>query len=185
LAAPASAFTPRLRRDRLDPFAELPPHPEKPSTRTSITMTTERLAIALAAAAALVPASAPAYGAEVADNRPANYGTCVAYEAMFGEDPVREFTQSLSPLTAFEYNRTVGPRHPDGGILVNIVAPVFTVTERNLATFGDEVREMVRRRTPSRRLPVPQDIASAIVYLGSPANGNITGAYLPVAGGTD
>ena len=31
---------------------------------------------------------------------------------MFGEDPVHEFTKSLSPLTAFE-NRTVGPRHPD------------------------------------------------------------------------
>jgi NAD(P)-dependent dehydrogenase (short-subunit alcohol dehydrogenase family) len=73
----------------------------------------------------------------------------------------------------------------ESGILVNTVAPGFTVTERNLATFGDEVRELVRSRTPSGRLSVPEDIASAIVYLGSPANGNITGAYLPVAGGTD
>jgi NAD(P)-dependent dehydrogenase (short-subunit alcohol dehydrogenase family) len=71
------------------------------------------------------------------------------------------------------------------GILINTVAPGFTVTERNLATFGDEVRETVRGRTPSGRLSVPDDIASAIVYLGSPANGNITGVYLPVAGGTD
>jgi NAD(P)-dependent dehydrogenase (short-subunit alcohol dehydrogenase family) len=71
------------------------------------------------------------------------------------------------------------------GILVNTIAPGFTVTERNLATFGDDVRDEVRRRTPSGRLSVPDDIASAIVYLGSPANGNITGAYLPVAGGTD
>ena len=71
------------------------------------------------------------------------------------------------------------------GILINTVAPGFTVTERNLATFGDEVRETVRARTPSGRLSSPDDVASAIVYLGSPANGNITGAYLPVAGGTD
>ena len=71
------------------------------------------------------------------------------------------------------------------GILINTVAPGFTVTERNLATFGDEVRETVRRRTPAGRLSGPDDIASAIVYLGSPANGNITGVYLPVAGGTD
>jgi NAD(P)-dependent dehydrogenase (short-subunit alcohol dehydrogenase family) len=41
------------------------------------------------------------------------------------------------------------------------------------------------RVTPSGRLSVPEDVASAIVYLGSPANGNISGAYLPVAGGTD
>jgi NAD(P)-dependent dehydrogenase (short-subunit alcohol dehydrogenase family) len=71
------------------------------------------------------------------------------------------------------------------GILINTVAPGFTVTERNLATFSDEVRETVRGRTPSGRLSVPDDVASAIVYLGSPANGNVTGVYLPVAGGTD
>jgi NAD(P)-dependent dehydrogenase (short-subunit alcohol dehydrogenase family) len=71
------------------------------------------------------------------------------------------------------------------GILINTVAPGFTVTERNLATFSDEVRETVRGRTPSGRLSVPDDVASAIVYLGSPANGNVTGVYLPVAGGAD
>jgi NAD(P)-dependent dehydrogenase (short-subunit alcohol dehydrogenase family) len=71
------------------------------------------------------------------------------------------------------------------GILINTVAPGFTVTERNLANFGDDVRDTVRSRTPSGRLSVPEDVASAIVYLGSPANGNISGAYLPVAGGTD
>jgi len=73
----------------------------------------------------------------------------------------------------------------DAGILINTVAPGFTITERNLATFGDDVREPVRQRTPSGHLSVPEDIASAVVFLGSPANGNITGAYLPVAGGTD
>lgn len=71
------------------------------------------------------------------------------------------------------------------GILINTVAPGFTVTERNLARFGDDVREPVRRRTPSGRLSVPEDIAAVVVFLGSPANGNVTGAYLPVAGGTD
>ena len=71
------------------------------------------------------------------------------------------------------------------GVLVNIVSPGFTVTENNLARFGDNVRESVRERTPSGHLSVPDDIASAVLLLGSPANGNITGAYLPVAGGID
>jgi 3-oxoacyl-[acyl-carrier protein] reductase len=71
------------------------------------------------------------------------------------------------------------------GVLVNIVSPGFTVTENNLAHFPDEVRESVRQQTPSGRLSVPADIATAVVYLGSPANSNITGAYLPVAGGID
>jgi NAD(P)-dependent dehydrogenase (short-subunit alcohol dehydrogenase family) len=71
------------------------------------------------------------------------------------------------------------------GVLVNIVSPGFTITENNLATFSDDIRESVRQRTPSGRLSVPEDLASAVLYLGSPANGNISGAYVPVAGGTD
>jgi NAD(P)-dependent dehydrogenase (short-subunit alcohol dehydrogenase family) len=70
-------------------------------------------------------------------------------------------------------------------VLINIVSPGFTVTENNLARFSEEVRESVRTRTPSRRLSVPADIAAAVLLLGSPANGNITGGYLPVAGGID
>jgi 3-oxoacyl-[acyl-carrier protein] reductase len=71
------------------------------------------------------------------------------------------------------------------GVLVNIVSPGFTVTENNLAHFDDSVRESVRRRTPSRALSIPEDVAAAVLLLGSPANGNISGAYLPVAGGID
>jgi len=73
----------------------------------------------------------------------------------------------------------------DAGTLVNVVAPGFTVTEGNLARFSDDIREDVRQRTPSGRLSIPADVAAAVVFLGSPANGNITGTYLPVAGGTD
>ena len=73
----------------------------------------------------------------------------------------------------------------DAGILINTVAPGFTVTERNLSRFGDDVREPVRQRTPSGHLSVPEDVAAVAVFLGSPANGNVTGAYLPVAGGTN
>lgn len=71
------------------------------------------------------------------------------------------------------------------GVLVNIVSPGFTVTKRNLERFPDETRETVQQRTPSTNLSAPEDVATAVVFLGSPANGNISGAYLPVAGGTD
>lgn len=71
------------------------------------------------------------------------------------------------------------------GVLVNIVSPGFTVTENNLARFPDELRESVRQQTPSGRLSAPVDIATAVAFLGSPANGNVTGVYLPVAGGID
>lgn len=69
------------------------------------------------------------------------------------------------------------------GTLVNIVSPGFTETENNLARFGDDVRQSVRARTPTGTLSTPEDVAAAVLFLGSPANANITGAYLPVAGG--
>jgi 3-oxoacyl-[acyl-carrier protein] reductase len=69
------------------------------------------------------------------------------------------------------------------GILVNIVSPGSIVTEGNLARFPDSLREEVRERTPSGRLSIPADVARVIAFFVSPANGNITGTYLPVAGG--
>ena len=69
------------------------------------------------------------------------------------------------------------------GILINIVSPGFTVTEANLARFSDEVRQSVRGRTPSGALSSPDDVAAAVLFLGSAANANITGTYLPVSGG--
>jgi NAD(P)-dependent dehydrogenase (short-subunit alcohol dehydrogenase family) len=71
------------------------------------------------------------------------------------------------------------------GVLVNIVAPGFTLTQHNFERFGDEVRESVATKTPTGRLSTPEDVAAAVVFLGSAANGNVTGAYVPVAGGID
>lgn len=61
------------------------------------------------------------------------------------------------------------------GVLVNIVSPGFTVT-RTISSALATRRESVRARTPSGRLSVPEDVAAAVLLLGSPANGNITGA---------
>jgi NAD(P)-dependent dehydrogenase (short-subunit alcohol dehydrogenase family) len=64
------------------------------------------------------------------------------------------------------------------GILVNVVGTGFTVTERNLVAFDDEVREGVASQIPSRRLSAPEDVANLIVFLCSAANGNITGEQI-------
>jgi hypothetical protein len=46
-------------------------------------------------------------------------------------------------------------------------SPRLHGTEANLARFPDEVRESVRSRPPSGRLSVPDDVAPAVVFLGS------------------
>ncbi len=60
------------------------------------------------------------------------------------------------------------------GILANVVAPGFTLTERN-AGGPERLIEALAEGTPSRRLSTPDDIAPLLVFLGSAANGNLTG----------
>jgi len=71
---------------------------------------------------------------------------------------------------------------PDG-ILVNVVCPGLTSTRRVRTGLPAEIRERELSRTPTGRLSLPEDIANAVVMLGSAANGNTTGQVLVVAGG--
>jgi NAD(P)-dependent dehydrogenase (short-subunit alcohol dehydrogenase family) len=70
---------------------------------------------------------------------------------------------------------------PDG-ILVNVVAPGLTTTER-ISGLPAPIREGEVARTATGRLATPEDVAGAVLYLGSAANGNISGEVVTVAGG--
>jgi 3-oxoacyl-[acyl-carrier protein] reductase len=72
---------------------------------------------------------------------------------------------------------------PDG-ILVNQVVPGQTQTENVLRHMPPAALEQKARSLPSGRMSTPQDVANAIVFLGSAANGNINGQSLRVTGGT-
>ncbi|HEY3291739.1 MAG TPA: SDR family NAD(P)-dependent oxidoreductase [Anaerolineae bacterium] len=71
---------------------------------------------------------------------------------------------------------------PDG-ILSNIVMPGFVLTEHNLQRVPPEQREQIRQHLPTRQLVMPQDVAAAIVFLGSRLNRQITGEIIRVTGG--
>src|SRR5690606_1845307 len=60
------------------------------------------------------------------------------------------------------------------GILVNVVAPGFTLTERAL-DFPQEIIDRLSAAVPTRRLSGPEEVAGLVVFLGSAANGNLTG----------
>src|SRR6185295_2905467 len=69
-------------------------------------------------------------------------------------------------------------------IRVNAVAPTFVRTDLTAPIFSDpDVLKAVMRHTPLNRLPEPEEIAAAIVYLCSPAAHCITGITLPVDSG--
>ena len=69
------------------------------------------------------------------------------------------------------------------GILVNIVMPAMTTTQRVLRTVPDPVQHMIASHLATGKLCTPDNIANAIVFLCSAANGNITGETVRVTGG--
>lgn len=69
------------------------------------------------------------------------------------------------------------------GVLVNVVAPGLTLTRRVAEGLPEAVRAGEQAATATDRLSSPEDVANAVVFLCSGANGNISGEVLTVSGG--
>jgi NAD(P)-dependent dehydrogenase (short-subunit alcohol dehydrogenase family) len=150
-----------------------------PLDRVEVDVWDEALCVNLAGTVSTVRAALPHLRAAAA-GRVVLVSSGVSREGFSGATAYATAKAALDGLVAALKWET-GP----DGVLVNIVSPGFTVTENNLAYFTDDVREERRARTPSTKLSVPADVARAVVFLGSPANTNITGVFLPVAGGIE
>jgi 2-deoxy-D-gluconate 3-dehydrogenase len=71
------------------------------------------------------------------------------------------------------------------GIRVNAVAPTWVVTDGTAPVLDDpDLRADVEERIAAlHRVGQPEEVASAVVYLASPAASLITGVALPIDGG--
>ncbi len=71
-----------------------------------------------------------------------------------------------------------------GNIRVNAVAPATVITPSRAAMLSDEVaKARMLRRIPTGAFVTPEEVASAVCYLASPAAASITGTTLMVDGG--
>ena len=68
------------------------------------------------------------------------------------------------------------------GIRVNAVAPGFIATPMTSAV-PEKILEMMKEKTPLKRLGEPKDIANAYLYLASDESNFVNGAVLSVDGG--
>jgi 3-oxoacyl-[acyl-carrier protein] reductase len=68
------------------------------------------------------------------------------------------------------------------GIRVNAVAPGFIATPMT-SNVPDKILEMMKEKTPLRRLGEPKDVAYAYLYLASDESNFVNGAVLSVDGG--
>lgn len=69
------------------------------------------------------------------------------------------------------------------GIRVNVVAPGFTVTDATSFMPKERVNA-IAKATPLQRVGQPEDIAGAVLAMVSNDSRFVTGAYLPVSGGS-
>jgi 3-oxoacyl-[acyl-carrier protein] reductase len=67
-------------------------------------------------------------------------------------------------------------------VTINAVAPGFIESEMT-KTLGEALMVEARKRIPAKRLGTPQDVASCVLFLASPAASYVTGTVLVVDGG--
>jgi 2-dehydro-3-deoxy-D-gluconate 5-dehydrogenase len=70
------------------------------------------------------------------------------------------------------------------GITVNAIAPGYMETDNTAALRADPIRsEKILDRIPMGRWGRPADLATAVLFLASPASSYVTGTIIPVDGG--
>ena len=69
------------------------------------------------------------------------------------------------------------------GITVNTISPTVVETELGRQAWAGDVGEAMKKLIPSRRFAQPEEVASAALYLASPAAAMVNGADLAIDGG--
>jgi len=89
---------------------------------------------------------------------------------------------SASKAGVVGLTKTMAREYASRGIRVNTVAPGFIQTAMTDA-LPENVKEEMKRLIPLGQFGIPEDVASAVLFLASPESDYITGQVLHVNGG--
>ena len=101
--------------------------------------------------------------------------------SLSGHPYMLAYAASKGGVLAMTY--TLAMEYARRGIRVNAVAPGVVWTPRVSGYLGDEGRERNSANSPLRRVALPEDIASALLFFASDLAGYVTGQTLSVDGG--
>lgn len=107
-----------------------------------------------------------------------NVSSGIAIDGFPGAGPYAAAKAGLHGLTRTLY-KELGPE----GILVNVVMPGLTLTERFRAALDPQRLEAMEKNSPIRRLLPPEEVVPIIVFLGSALNTAVTGDVIRSSGG--
>ena len=107
-----------------------------------------------------------------------NVSSGIAVDGMPGSGPYAASKAALHGLT-----RTLAKELGPAGILVNVVMPGATLTERNLARLPAERLDTLAKASPIRRLLTPAEVVPTIAFLCSAINTAVTGEIIRASGG--
>lgn len=106
-----------------------------------------------------------------------NISSDIALDGMPGSTAYGALKSALFGLTA-----NLVSELSQHNILINDVIPSLTLTENARHFFDMEFQQQAKKAFPTGRVTTPEEIASLIAYLGSPANGHVNGEHIRVTG---
>jgi len=89
---------------------------------------------------------------------------------------------SASKGAVNSFTRALAVELAGRNVTVNAVAPGFIETDMSEAV-RNKAGDMIKKMIPVKRLGKPEDIASVVVFLASPASSYVTGQIITVDGG--
>lgn len=101
--------------------------------------------------------------------------------SLFGSPIAGSYVTAKTALLGL--TRTLAVDFAAHNIQVNAILPGWYETDSTQGILASPLGEKIRRLTPAKRWGGAPDIASAAVFLASPASDFITGVALPVDGG--
>jgi len=104
------------------------------------------------------------------------YGICAPVRAGVGAYTASK--HGLVGLTRAEAVEWVGH-----GITANAIAPGYFPTEMTDPLLKSQAAERLRQFVPMDRFGTPEELATALLFLASPASSYVTGTVVPVDGG--